>query len=421
MRHIGQYETSTPVIQDFPPPIEDTPQFVNPPENGYLPPVLYPPLDNPPLQDELPPSPPSLYQAPPPVMKILNMSCILDTSFKTLVKIDSKTGVQPVMEGKEGCIIRTSAPAVYAIEIEDVRRMSECGVRRCAPGVATKANMCATLRIPTIKGLRLPEDVTMTLQCTPRDSVVSHTKHIRLGPTSTKNTIVASGGGNYNFDSHIFLMRKSPGSNNFDQLLQTGSVVQLGEEMLLRTKIQEGDGWKYSRMGPVIIRNEKSKKHVTLVEENGCRSPGIRSVCPFHPKQLNPLDNILYFRAFLFDDSAKGDDMILSVRMTGCLHAQDCFRNNICEDSTFGSPHRLKRDINEKFNETTKWESVLQFKVVMSPQTETKPPVESYTTKDNQYSLPSVFVIVLLIVLLLLVFFLTLILSFRLYFTHLGS
>nr|CAH7713841.1 unnamed protein product [Callosobruchus chinensis] len=194
------------------------------------------------------PSPPTLYQAPPPVMKILNMSCILDTSFKTLVKIDSKTGVQPVMEGKEGCITRTSAPAVYAIEIEDVRRMSECGVRRCAPGVATKANMCATLRIPTVKGLRLPEDVTMTLQCAPRDSVVSHTKHLRLGPTtvnkgrSTKNTIIASGGGNYNFDSHIFLMRKSPGSNNFDQLLQTGSVVQLGEEMLLRTKIQEGDG-----------------------------------------------------------------------------------------------------------------------------------------------------------------------------------
>nr|CAH7736312.1 unnamed protein product [Callosobruchus chinensis] len=216
-------------------------------------------------------------------------------------------------------------------------------------------------------------------------------------------------------------MRKSPGSNNFDQLLQTGSVVQLGEEMLLRTKIQEGDGWKYSRMGPVVIRNEKSKKHVTLVEENGCRSAGLRSICPFHPKQLNPLDNILYFRAFLFDDSAKGDDMILSVRMTGCLHPQDCFRNNICEESTFGTPHRLKRNINEKLNETTKWESVLQFKVVMSPESRTKLPVESYTIKDNQYSLPSVFVIVLLIVLLLLVFFLTLILSFRLYFRHLGS
>ncbi|CAH2007139.1 unnamed protein product [Acanthoscelides obtectus] len=236
-----------PVIQDFPPPLDDTPQFINPPDNSYLPPVLYPPLDNPPLQDELPPSPPSLYQAPPPTMKILNMSCTLDTSFKTLVKIDSKTGVQPVMDGKDGCITRTSSPAVYAIEIEDVRRMNECGVRRCVLGVTNKANMCATLRLPTIKGIRLPEDVTMTLQCAPRDSIVSHTKHIRLGPTtitkgrSTKSSIVASGGGQYNFDSQIFLLRKSPGSNNFDQLLQTGSVVQLGEEMLLRTKIQDGD------------------------------------------------------------------------------------------------------------------------------------------------------------------------------------
>ncbi|CAH2007136.1 unnamed protein product [Acanthoscelides obtectus] len=173
-------------------------------------------------------------------------------------------------------------------------------------------------------------------------------------------------------------------------------------------------------MGPVIIRNEKSKKHVTLVEENGCRSPGIRSICPFHPKQLHPLDNILYFRAFLFDDSVKGDDMVLSVRMTGCLHAQDCFRNNICEESNFSPPHRSKRDINEKSNETTKWESVLQFKVVMSPQDITKSPLDPYKINESQYSLSSIVVIVLLMVLLMLILFLTLILSFKLYFRHLN-
>lgn len=82
-------------------------------------------------------------------------------------------------------------------------------------------------------------------------------------------------------------------------------------------------------MGPVIVRGYNSRKSLTLVEENGCRSSGIRSICPFQPRQLTPLDNILQFRAFLFQDSARGDDMVLSVRMLGCLNAQDCFQVNI--------------------------------------------------------------------------------------------
>lgn len=38
------------------------------------------------------------------------------------------------------------------------------------------------------------------------------------------------------------LLRKSAGSNNFDQPLQTGSVVLLGEEIVLRASVQDGDG-----------------------------------------------------------------------------------------------------------------------------------------------------------------------------------
>lgn len=79
-------------------------------------------------------------------------------------------------------------------------------------------------------------------------------------------------------------------------------------------------------MGPVVIRSSNSQKSLTLVEENGCRSAGIRNICPFQPRQMTPLDNVLHFRAFLFQDSARGDDMVLSVRMLGCLNAQDCFQ-----------------------------------------------------------------------------------------------
>lgn len=81
-------------------------------------------------------------------------------------------------------------------------------------------------------------------------------------------------------------------------------------------------------MGPVVIRSSNSQRSLTLVEENGCRSPGIRSIVPAQPRQITPLDNVLNFRAFLFQDSTRGDDMVLSVRMLGCLNSQDCFQVN---------------------------------------------------------------------------------------------
>lgn len=61
---------------------------------------------------------------------------------------------------------------------------------------------------------------------------------------STNNAAVASGGGQRNFESRILLLRKSGKSNNFDQPLQPGSVVPLGEELVLRAMVQDGDGNK---------------------------------------------------------------------------------------------------------------------------------------------------------------------------------
>lgn len=54
--------------------------------------------------------------------------------------------------------------------------------------------------------------------------------------------VIATGGGQRGFNSNMALLRKSPGSNNFDQPLQTGSVVLLGEEIVLRANVQDGDG-----------------------------------------------------------------------------------------------------------------------------------------------------------------------------------
>lgn len=163
------------------------------PGGTYLPPSIYPPIGTPPdifsdvdtIAITPPSTPGTLYQQPIPKMKILNMSCILNNSFKSTIKVDGRSSFQPppvIDDGSSGCLSSKSLNT-FEIDMEGTQKMSQCGVRRCSAGVNSKANMCIIVRMPTIQGLKLPEDGLVTLQCTPQDSVVSHTKHLRLGPT----------------------------------------------------------------------------------------------------------------------------------------------------------------------------------------------------------------------------------------------
>ncbi|CAG9825413.1 unnamed protein product [Phaedon cochleariae] len=164
-------EPSTPSNVYLPPVLQDEiiPSDLPPVQiPTYLPPGLYPPLATPPeiFSDEdtvVIPSPTSvpLYQAPVPQIKILNMSCVLDTSFKTLLRLDGRGSFPPtpvVDNGSEGCIAQKSA-GVFSLEMEGVRKLTECGVRRCSSGIGSRASMCAVVRVPTVRGLKLPEDL----------------------------------------------------------------------------------------------------------------------------------------------------------------------------------------------------------------------------------------------------------------------
>lgn len=165
------------------------------PIGSYLPPTIYPPIGTPPdiFNDDLdtvaipsvPPSPGSLYQTPTTKMKVLNMSCILNRSFRSTIQLDSRTSFQPppvIDDASISCITPLSS-GNFVIEMEGSRKMSQCGLRRCSSGTSSRTNMCIVVRMPTIPGLKLPEDGLVTLQCSPQDTVVSHTKHLRLGPT----------------------------------------------------------------------------------------------------------------------------------------------------------------------------------------------------------------------------------------------
>ncbi|XP_966726.2 uncharacterized protein LOC655123 [Tribolium castaneum] len=351
------YSYPQPPFQFDDPSPSPPPIYLPPPTPTYLPPPI------PPLQDELiPPEDGIVISAPPnqylpPVktpLQVLNMSC-LDSKdgigfFRAFLRSNSRGF--PVMDSSE-CALTPTGLDVFRVDLEG-QKMTDCGIRTCG------VRMCLVLRMATIPGLRLIDDTLVTLQCIPQETVVTHTKHLRLngqpseqGRSNSKSISVASGGNQRKFDSVVTLWRKNNGV--FDQPVHQGSAVRLGDELMLRTAVREGDGWKSCRLGTVIIRSASSQRSVVLVDEHGCRNPTIRSICPQHPQQTGPLSVQFPFRAFLFQGAAPADDLLLSVRMSACLRPRDC-QTRLCEEGT-----RIRRST---ANFSVDWESQIQFRVL---------------------------------------------------------
>lgn len=84
-------------------------------------------------------------------------------------------------------------------------------------------------------------------------------------------------------------------------------------------------------MGDVVMRHlinegRLSQDFVTIIDPLGCRVPEMKSVCPEQPKQIDQLTTSLIFRAFMFEGTDKGEEMVLSVRMFGCLQEEHCIQ-----------------------------------------------------------------------------------------------
>ncbi|CAH0557583.1 unnamed protein product [Brassicogethes aeneus] len=327
--------------------------------------------------------PPTLYGPPGPQVKVQNMSCEVDTKFQSMIHISGRlAGLPPLIaeDGADNCVQHIQGTNNFYIDLTSAKKMQECGVATCEKG-----KMCVHLRMPTVRHLKLPEDNLVTLQCAPQENVAVHTKHIRLGSNivskngrgrSVNNNIIASGGSQRNFETKISLFRKSLGSDNFNQLVLPGSAVHLGEDLVLRVAVQDGDGWHYSRMGSVLIRSASSPKSINLLDGNGCLIPTMKNVCPNQPSQLSNLVTVLPFRAFLFQGVSKDDVMLLSVNMFGCVKRQDCFQGGFCENP-IKSGSRFRRGVIK--NETNlinkvmekdieNWETQFEFRVSSEPE-----------------------------------------------------
>lgn len=178
------------------PPFQDE----SPP--AYLPPPIYPPLAPPPQFDPIPtddtippnppqdqylppPPPPTLYGVPninnPVQFRVFNMSCLDSTSrrfFRSVIRTSQFVDIPPTIDNSRSDCVFGSGDT-FRIDVSG-NQMTQCGVRYCSG--SDQLNLCVPIRLPTVRGLRLPEDNLITLQCRPQERVVSHTKHLRVNP-----------------------------------------------------------------------------------------------------------------------------------------------------------------------------------------------------------------------------------------------
>lgn len=196
-----QFDDPIPPSNQYLPPVIQQEEALPPVIPTYLPPGLYPPLGTPPPDlsapqfDPLPTQeipvqppansylPPSPTYLPPPFegqqvqLRVSNMSC-LDSATKRFFAASLRASqfleAPPVIDdAKADCIVGSGN--YFRIDMEG-NKMGPCGVRYC------DKNLCLTVRMPTVRGLRLPEDYLVTLQCKPQESVVERVKHLKLSP-----------------------------------------------------------------------------------------------------------------------------------------------------------------------------------------------------------------------------------------------
>lgn len=93
-------------------------------------------------------------------------------------------------------------------------------------------------------------------------------------------------------------------------------------------------GWNYTRVSDVSLQRLGPSgdilNSVVLVTSSGCVHPKMRSICPLPPTFEPPLGHRLGFRAVMFQGMRSGDEMVMSVKIAGCLEQNDCFVVRSC-------------------------------------------------------------------------------------------
>lgn len=137
---------------------------------------------------------------------------------------------------------------------------------------------------------------------------------------------IAQGGGESKFRTQVGIFRRS--GDSFLRPLEANGVVQLGEDLMLRTQTKQGDGWNYTKITDISMQRLGASGEVlnavSLVSQNGCINPTMKSVCTIPPQYEPPLGQRFGFKAVMFQGMRSGDEVVMSIRVIGCVNKYDC-------------------------------------------------------------------------------------------------
>ncbi|XP_011197939.2 uncharacterized protein LOC105222350 [Bactrocera dorsalis] len=286
--------------------------------------------------------------------------------FRAVLKVDSFIGAAPTVDNDstdKRCEVKLSRS--YVVTDIAAEYFEKCGVHACGN------DLCLRLRFPTIRGMRTSADGILTLHCKTQERVAVKTHALKVSVSNELQArslgTYALGGTQLPFRTHVELFRRT--AKGFTRHLDTHSAVLLGEELLLRAHVIAGDGWNYTKLTDVHVQRISPTgellNNVALVTTRGCINPSMQSVCTQPPSYDPPLGHRLIFKAVMFQGMRSGDELVLSMRITGCLEERDC-HVDASNCSAVTNLWRRKRHIVAAANDSEVSEiSRIAFRVIM--------------------------------------------------------
>lgn len=109
-------------------------------------------------------------------------------------------------------------------------------------------------------------------------------------------------------------------------------------------------------------QRKKIMNSLWILDSEGCLNPQVREICSGEQYRVSPLESYLLLKAFMFENMQESDEMVLSVKVTGCLSGEDCVLNCPAGHS------RKARDVSvaQGRNGTHDWQNDITFRVVAS-------------------------------------------------------
>ncbi|XP_061395380.1 uncharacterized protein LOC133330994 [Musca vetustissima] len=317
---------------------------------------------------------------PPLRLRVHEMRCLQQEKpaqggyFRSVLKVDSFIGATPTVDNDSSdkrCELKLhKSYVVVDIAGED---FTKCGVQSCG------TDLCLRLRFPAIRGMRTGSDNILTLHCKSQSRVAVKTHALKMGVANDVQArslgTLAKGGSQNSFRTHVELLRKTP--QGYARTLQNSEAVQLGEDLLLRAHVLTGDGWNFTKLTDVSLQRISPSgevlNNVQLITSQGCLNPSMKGICTQPPSFDAPLGYKLPFKAVMFQGMHSGEELLMTMRITGCLDYHDC---HVATDQCFAPNSnqllRRKRDMSEKHANQTEISEIskISFRVIMPEDTQ---------------------------------------------------